>query len=452
MKVVKHLSSLTLPLLLAACGGGSGASLVNLSSLPSASGLVASSSSSTGMGFGAVIGTPPIVGDLELSDFYGTLFTRMSAGDANLACNLEAQEMFGGRSGGVGGDTACWMSQTVAQAVSNLTQNGGSICYMKNMPAAESGVTITPDLSDRLSLFNRQSDDRIVRVNVSQPEGEGGGGDMTVFIKVYGSSNADVGTSKYKVDLWFCAGETPTATGIESFTVDTAAKTFSATGLNSEGGGSFSFEMNSAIVVGDDGAVSFDASQSRSAEVSFVGTGFSHKSSISITGDDIITSKERGTGDWGSHDNFTQAEIAGGGISTLRFLQGAIRGYSTPNCMGCSPHTFSGATEWQTDVYRYVASSSLLTGIPSDFRTSDSFFDSEPSVDTSSLASLSCTVTPDFTVTMDFADPAVAAIQTECESERFEWTDKCNSAEVQTARNKVFTAYGSGFDATCGSD
>jgi hypothetical protein len=450
MKVVKQLSGITLPLLLAACGGGSGASLVNLSSLPSASGLVASSSSSTGMGFGAVIGTPPVVGDLELTDFYGTLFTRMNAGDANLACNLEAQEMFGGRDGGVGGDTACWMSQTVAQAVSNLTQNGGSICYMKNMPAAESGVTITPDLSDRSSLFSRQREDRIVRVNVSQPEG-----DMSVFIKVYGSSNADVGTSKYKVDLWFCDGETPTVTGLESFTVDTAAKTFAATGLNSDDNGDFSFEMNSAIVVGDDGSVSFDATQDRSAVVSFVGTGFSHKSTISITGDDIITAKERGVGDWGSHDNFTQAEIAGGGISTLRFLQGAIRGYSTPNtdiCIGCDPHEFSGATEWQTNVYRYVASSSLLTGIPSDFRTSDSFFSSSPSVDTSSLASLSCTVTPSFTVTMDFEDPAVAAIQTECESERFEWTDQCNSTTVNTARNKVFNAFNSGFDGTCGAD
>jgi hypothetical protein len=53
---------------------------------------------------------------------------------------------------------------------------------------------------------------------------------------------------------------------------------------------------------------------------------------------------------------------------------------------------------------------------------------------------------------MDFADPAVAAIQTECESERFEWTDKCNSATVNTARNKVFNAFNSGFDATCGAD
>ncbi|MGA0164108.1 MAG: hypothetical protein ACO3LE_07685, partial [Bdellovibrionota bacterium] len=230
------------------CSGSAvGVDNISLSSLPSASGLVAASSSSNSMIVNpAVVGTPPIVSELAVGDFYGDLFTRISAGNPNVACIAERDEFFGMTGGGVGGDTACWMSQSVGQSVGQIMQNAGSLCYMKNMPSAE-GVTITPELAEPTSIFTQQDEDRLVRVNVSNmPFNEDGGegvreGDsFTVFIKVLGAATA--GASKYTAQLWFCNSDQ--VTGLESFTVDAANKTFTSTSVNQEEGGAFSSEVS----------------------------------------------------------------------------------------------------------------------------------------------------------------------------------------------------------------
>ena len=428
----KTFLGLVLTLALTACGGGAGSELVNLSSLPSASGLIATNDSSTGLSFAAVAGVPPIVDDLTVEHFYGNLVNTINT--AGSATCVQRDHLFGQTSGQASGDTACWMSQGVANAVSNLTQNGNSLCYMKNMPSSPSGVTITPPLADPSTIFNQTSADRLVKVEVTDPGEEGS---MNVFIKVYGSSNQDVGETKYKVDLWFCQGDS--ATGKESFLIDKEALTFTATGLNSHGEeGKGTFELNSSIVIASNGNVSFDLTKDRSAVVQWIhGESFGFKSSIAISGDNIVVAKEKGSGSWGANANYTRAEIAGSGISSLRFLQGATRGFFEPNCEGCSDHSFSGATEWQNTVYNNPGTSEFLDDIPSDYQTEE-FYSAAASVDESPLASLSCSAEATYTITMNFEDEGLMKAVAPCENERFIWTDKCNSSEVLAARNLAF--------------
>jgi hypothetical protein len=425
------------------CGSSSSSNGVDLGSLPSASQLVATNGSSSSFSRAAVSGTPDIVTDLAIADFYGDLGDRVTAGNPTLACALEVQEFFGSSDGGIGGDTACWMSQTVAGAVSNLMSNSGSVCYMKNIPNATSGVTITPAGTDPDTVFAQTSEDKVVKVLVSDPEG-----DQTVFIKVHGSSNPEVGATKYKAELWFCNPD-DSISGHETFIVDTNANTFTATGVNDDGEGANTFNMSAKILIGTDGSVTFDATQERSATVQWVGTsGDKFKSEIVISGDNIVTAKDKSEGTWGSNDNIVKAEISGSGISSLRFLQGAIRGYSTHQ--EGDPHTFSGAVEWQTSLYRAVASSDLLTALDADYRTEDSFYDSAASI-TPDFSGLSCDTTASIEITMDFESEGVAAIQEICEGDRFEWTDICNGNDVNDIRNIIYNSFDpDADDNTCG--
>lgn len=449
-KNLKGISSIALGALLlntgCASSSGVGVDQISLSSLPSASGLVAASSSSSSVILNpAVVGTPPVVADLEVDDFYGDLFTRISAGDPNLACLAERDEFFGMTSDGVGGDTACWMSQSVGQAVGQIMQNAGSLCYMKNMPSA-AGVTITPELAEPTSIFTQQDEDRLVKVNVSGMEE----GSMTVFIKVLGSATA--GANKYTANLWFCNGET--VRGLETFTVDAASKTFTSTSVNQEENGAFSSEVSAGIEIASNGDISFDLDEARTANVAFAGefegSPQTFKASIEIAANNIVTAKEKNSGSWGGNENFTKAEISGSGISSLKFLQGATRGFSQYGEGENDNHSYEGAVEWVTDVYRKAATTTLLDAISADYRDED-FYSEVASVDTADLSGLDCVTEPDYTVEMDFSLPAVAAIQTECDSEHFQWTDLCNSGSVSTNRDKAFSSFpDESADGTCG--
>lgn len=433
------------------CSGSAvGVDNISLSSLPSASGLVAASSSSNSMIVNpAVVGTPPIVSELDADDFYGDLFTRIAGGDNGRACEAERDEFFGMTADGVGGDTACWMSQSVGKAVGQIMQNAASLCYMKNMPSAE-GVTITPELAVPTSIFTQQDEDRLVRVNVSnQPSNEDGGegvreGDFTVFIKVLGAANA--GASKYTAQLWFCHSDQ--VTGLESFTVDAANKTFTSTSVNQEEGGAFSSEVSAGVEIDADGNISFDLDKARTGNVAFDGGAQTFKAFIEVAANNIVTAKNKNSGNFGSDEQFTKAEISGSGISDLRFLQGATRGFSQYGEGEDDNHSYQGAVEWVTDVYRRAAATMILESIDSDYR-SDDFYTEEVSVDTSALSGLDCSSTPDYTVTMDFEAPGVKPLAEQCESEHFQFNDLCNSGAVSTNRDNVFSSWPTP-DPTCG--
>jgi hypothetical protein len=432
--------------------GGGGASNISLGSLPSASGLVAanigSSQSDSSLTRALVSGTPPTIGDLEFTDFYGDLLTRMQGGTNNdKACEDERNEFFGQYSDGVGGDTACWMSQSVGGAVSNLMGNAGSLCYMKNIPNAESGVTISPSGTEPDAIFAKESNDKVVRVNVVDPEN----GSEAVFIKVYGSSNEDVGSDRYKVSLWFCGDDG--VSGAETFMVDTANLTFTSSGVNDDEHGQNSFEISASIEVANDGTVTYDPTKTRTASVQFIGAGSeagrNSKSLIEIDGDNILTAKEYNSDAiWGSSKNYVKAEIAGSGVSTLQFLQGAIRSANTPADDEIDPHSFAGAVEWQDTLYRSVASSDLKDAIPVSYQSED-FYSTGASVDPD-FSEFSCDTTASVTIEMDFASEGVAAIQEICEAERFEWSNICYSGDVNTLRTIIDASWNAP-DNTCGS-
>jgi hypothetical protein len=414
---------------------------------------IGSSQSDTGLR-AAVSGEPPVVSQLEFTHFYGDLLDRMSGGDdSGKACENELQEFFGQFADGIGGDTACWMSQAVGGAVSNLMSNSSSLCYLKNIPLAESGVTISPAGLSPDSIFAKEAADKVVKVSIQEPVGEGETDEtieMNVFIKVSGSDNADVGADRYKVTLWFCEGGNEIS-GYETFLVDTAAKTFESSGVNDDDWGKNSFATSAFINIASDGTVTYDTSKARSATVQYEGgDGNKNKSMIEISGDNILTARDMNESDsWGSNKNFSKAEIAGEGVSTLKFLQGAIRGRSMPpEGESWDPHNYFGAVEWQNTVYRSVGSSSLLTAIPSNYVDAE-FFSTGASVE-SDFSGLSCDEPATVEISMDFGDPGVTAIQAVCESDRFQWSNICYSSEVNDIRDIVNASWESA-DLTCGS-
>jgi len=443
-------------------GAGSGASGVNsIAKLPDASSMLTSSKSTTSLVEAAVVGTPPPLVNITSSNsdqyFWNGIVADISAHGVSAT---DAQQFWGQHAGGAGGEGACRMAQNTAFAFEPILQSGSTFCYMKNMPSATSGVTLTPALSDPKTLFDQQAADRVVKINVhstaavKSASGHGPSGDMAVFLKVWGSNS--VTSDVYKVNFWMCDPIKNTATDLQTLTVVRSTGSFTSVESNGSQGNNFAATISGSLTTDSKGNIIFDSSKNRLADVqnSFTGTGFSSlfHSSITITPSNLIYTKmysqNSGT-DPVSHQavtwadkNYAIASFTGTGIADLTFLEAGFQGLNQ-NGSG-TPFGYSGATQYQTSFYASVATSDLLTLALQVNLNTDSFWASSPTAPTLDSTGFSCAATPDFTVAMDFTDSAVATIAANCEQHQIADGGFCDSAAIQAARNSIQTYCQSG--------
>jgi hypothetical protein len=437
------------------CGGGGGASVSSLSQLPDPQGMVSTSSSTTGLSRATVSGTAPLITALKAdadTDFWNGLIAQIN--DASFSSldtetkRTKARQFWGGQVSGPSGQGGCFMAQNVGQVFGRMLESGTSACYMKNMPSASSGVTITPTPSGGASnLFAQQADDVLVKVSIS-----GSGGDEhqpeQVFIKVYGSKN--VTSDVYKAQLYFCASGAVNGTEIWEVNKSTMAYTASSIHKDSDQA-KFSSSTSATLKAGSGDALEFDTSKDRTVSMNgkFGTDGFAAK--ITITSDNLIYSlmnhyNSGGGGGAFVDKNSSVAEFSGTDVNSVRFLAGGFSGLQKFGSF--DSRTYSGALEWRDTYYMSIdpASSSLYTKAAATDLSTDSFFTSlaDPSVD---FSGLSCDVTPDYTVTMDFSNSVVAAIRTSCEGKakvKGSDNDYCWAGAVQQASQVIQTLCNSG--------
>ncbi|MEK6706255.1 MAG: hypothetical protein AABZ06_10745 [Bdellovibrionota bacterium] len=421
---------------------------VDLSDLPNASDMVKTNTSSSnarvdlsqfriGASIGdifAVSGTPPILSQINDNNadtyFWNGLVATFNQQNYN-PTQSEKQQFWGGADGGPGGGGACYMSQSVAQSFGRMLEAGTSLCYMRNMPTATSGVTLDTAIA-AAELFSQQADDKIVKVAASMP----GEGTMHVFIKVFGSNT--VTSDVYKVRLWFC--QNGVSDGSEEVSVNTASGVYSASSEHSGQWGTGKSTISAYLKQNTAGAFVFDSSKSRTADSHFQGDWGTFKGNVTITSDDKIYAKMLNKNSYNNTEwinkNYTVASFSGSNLADLRFLAGGFKGASSGT--GYSENSYSGGTEFQNTHYVATNTSTLKTEAELLDFTTDSYYASitSPSIDVSSN---DCSATPNINVTMDFADAAVAAISAKCEGEKLlENMNYCNSAAVQAAQQKTW--------------
>lgn len=444
----------SLSLVQISCGGAGGASVSSLSQLPDPASMVSTSTSSTGMSFATISGTAPLMMNLKTDAdtyFWNGLVAKIGAGSWSSLTLSERQNdahsFWGGVNGGPAGQGGCFMAQNTAQVFGRLLESAGSSCYMKNMPNAASGVTITPTpLGGNGGIFSQEAADKLVKVSVTGNTGEGdGGGDgtMDVFIKVFGSNT--VTSDVYRVQLYFC--KTGAVDGYETFEVNKSTLAYSASSVHKESNTSkFSSSVSAHLTSGTSGSLAFDPTKDREVTMNGLFNTDTFRAKITITSDNLIYSLMNHSNSNGGNsfsDKISSvAQFSGDDANTVRFLAAGFNGYQSFTTSGGSDsHSFSGALEWHDTYYASIATSDseLYTKANATNLSTDSFFteSTSPNVD---FSGLDCTSTADYRVTMDFTDGHVKAIKETCDGDhkvRGSDSNYCWGGSVQTAQQKV---------------
>lgn len=458
--------------LLTACGGSGGGvgSLNSLSDLPSASEMVATSESSSSVLFRPVVsGTPPLLSELvatsslAVSSFWGdSLITALA--DPGQVNEGTIRRYFGESAGLEGGEGACRMTENVARSFETLLQAGGSLCYMKNIPGAILAADVSPSFDGNVTeIFDQSTSDRVVQVNVVN-DGESEDSSEKVFIKVYGSSNESVGSSNYKVDLWFCNDDTDVLRGYEQINVNKTTGLISQTSRHNDDNGG-----NLVVIEGflkkSGSSFTYDSTKERTATVNHsyndsFGSGV-FKGLVKMTANNQIITKQysKNTFDPGDGPDrtwrdqlFAIGNFTGSGVKNVRFTEGGFSGESVELDGGgnptFTPHTYKGGTEFQSgDVSMYFAtpdSDLAQTAEDSADFSGDTFYTQDLEPATFDTSVYDCNVTPDYTISMDFAVEAIDAVRETCDGDRLSDSGNgsfCEPEAVRTARENIYSSF-----------
>ncbi|PIR23602.1 MAG: hypothetical protein COV44_02030 [Deltaproteobacteria bacterium CG11_big_fil_rev_8_21_14_0_20_45_16] len=295
----------------------------------------------------------------------------------------------------VAGQAGCMMAQQVGQSFRPILEGGTSLCYMKNMTQATSGVTVTGFDGDIADLFSQQSSDQLIQVHVSNMpsmnEEEEEPSEQYVNIQVLGSDT--VGSNVYKAILYFCNDTSSAATGFEIFEVNKTTGSFTTQSADQRGDADSHVLNSSAFIKEDsDGNIVFDLTKARSATVTAKGNFGKFKGDISISADNVITAKTFDKNTFTDNENNSQinyrqaysvSSISGDSFASLKFLEGAYKDLNfnevDNELVTADFGGLNAAIEYSSpaedDVYYYNAApnSSLLDLLPGDF--SDTFYD-----------------------------------------------------------------------------
>lgn len=391
-----------------------------------------------------VSGTPPLLTEITDSTvnkyFWNGLITTINNTSASNITEEMRSQFYGSTVGGPGGHGTCFQAQSVGESFDRMLEAGTSLCYMRNVPKASSGVTVSSGVAS--DIFKSSATNKTIKVTITgMDQGE------DVFIKVHGTESSG---NSYNVDLWFCNGST--ITDYESVRVnkDTGVFTASHAGRETWEGSTFQFqsEVAAGLKVAADGTVTFDPAVDRTATAYFGKVGGSgtdsgtYKGYVAINSKDWIYAKRYSKYSFTDHTNSLQSSIdknysisafSGDSLKKLRFLQAAFKGAGQ---WGGDSHTYSGASEFQEPYYVAIASSDLKTEVDVHNFSTDTFFTNLTPAEFSS-SSYSCSATADLTVTIDMRDSELQRISQTCEQDRFREYNMCWGTAVQSAQRKI---------------
>lgn len=453
-------------LALAGCGSSSSTStttttaaiqVTSLSSIPEIKSMFSSSSASSSQSRSLmralVSGTPTALSGIngENSDeiFWGGLLTDLS-NDSVDPSDQEVQNQF------FQGMATCRMAENVGYAMQNISQSGTSLCYMKNMSEVPSAISLVSGSAlEANELVNQAENTKTVKINVTEPEGEGGGGggggggedeegaegSQTIFIRVHGS-NSTTGSAGYAADLWFCSPETNEINGAEQIRVNKDTGALTHTSVQKNGGGRYFINQFAAVLSKTaDGTYEFSADDARTAEFFNEDSYGTFKSSVSVTGDELIN-KNYSNFSFDDKENTNKTYVVSQvGVNTsgdILFYQGGLK-----NSFGFNDDSneFSIGTEFQSGSYVALESGDYYDLANTFDMEADAFYSSLTADATllASLSSFSCTETVDTEMNLDMNTEAMDEVVEECESD-WQSMDFCRNETIREIENEIFSA------------
>lgn len=377
-----------------------------------------------------VSGTPPLLAEmpeLPLKTLFwepGLIDDLNDGTPSQNSCNTFFGGTNDGESAGLG---ACYLAQNVGYSFETVLQSATSFCYMQKMQSAPSGVTVSgaSTVSEALTPPEGTAT-KIVRVIVTGFPGDGPG-EQNIFFEISGQGTNLANGNMYQHKIYFC-GEDAAPQSRETATIKNNLE-YLISNLGSDEQGDHFSSVSSKITVDNNGKIIFNPNSNRSVEIAFISDSSFFKSSMTIVNNKI---KNKTYDSFGSEARkaYTEAKYTGSSIQTLRFTEG-----------GTKDENFSVITEYRdTNYVSAPDNAEFNAGLASVDIDSDSFYTSQASVDTSSLAEFNCdTATPEATITMDFSDSALQEHAASCEENRIDGMDFCNNDDdVFTAEQNFF--------------
>lgn len=425
--------------LFTACGGGNGVENLNgLSDLPSSSTLMSTSPSSNAMVLKpAVEGTenaPTLAalakGDEDADQLFWDGLLADNSGDSATCPPAETllwgsdQENDEGKAAGMSG---CRMTEGVYRAFEPVTRSGTSLCYMQNLPSVDSVDTSDFD-GPASELFNQQTEDHHVRVEVADPEF----GNEEVNIVVKGSD--EVGANQYHVDLYFCdpdSGDT-TPRGLEQIRVDKSTGEVKITSMDQFGeNDKFRGEIT-AHLTQDGNTFVYDHDKEKTAVIAHEHSGdfgkFKLKADIRINDGQVEVKmldehEDAEVGETWNRSQHSIANFIGEKVKDVSFTQGAFTESNEctgDNCFDDDGDSFSAAVEFKNSLYVNAPNNPLKDQLIDDLN-SDEFYEGDLKVEFTELeeGDYDCSATPDVTVEMDFQEQDVQKTAEQCEADGF---------------------------------
>jgi hypothetical protein len=427
-------------------GGGGG--ITTLSSIPSISEMLNDGSASanlTQLRFAVSGGeNAPLLLDLSEDNideyFWNGLLAELA--DEESLSDQQRQDFWQG-------EGSCRMAQNVGYSFENIERSGTSLCYMKNLPEAESGVTVTAgDIDDPSEAMTQAAQTKVVKINITNASfGDEESPDQTVMIRIYGT-DSETGANGYASDLWFCAEGQDSPSGVEQIRINNAAQTMISSNVQDDDNGQSYSEFSGNLAEDEDGTPVFDPAELQA--VTFIyngehdGNESNFKGYVAVQNGEMTT-KSWFIGEWEdvsqAHKNYAVNSFAGTSLDTLRFLSA---GFANSWSSGDFEDTFDGAISFQDTHYVADEESNEYFELVDDYDfDSDSFFEGESfSVDQAKLDLVSsetyaCDVEVDIEIDMDFSDPGPQAVQELCEV-RLSDTQYCDGNTVREIRELTF--------------
>ncbi len=405
-----------------------------LASLPPVSGALASQGGTQGSD---VVGVPPTLAAIAAGDptalFWGPGVVAAIAGGS--ATPEQCSEFWSGKTdGSSAGLGACRVAGILGEALGRIIQSENSVGYMRGFPtpanvhaggvAVGSGTVPGHDITRLFSV--PPSEDRVVEVQVS-----GEDKDQRVMLRV---ANADANAAAgnlYHVDIWFC----PLMPGGQVRGVDhlALASTGELTVLENEGNDDGSVSVNTVVgwVIGSGPGATWDTTKARTADVAWGGPNGTFKSAVEIDGDEIHTRAWSVFG--GEWKSYTATRFSGTGSGDIRFLSGAFEESG-------NSQTNTGTAEYREPQYVAAPGLDLATEVGTVDLATDPFFASAPTMPSVDATGYSCDTTGDVVVTLDFANPIIAAVKAACEGQRLDGIEFCENNQSVNAAEQNFAS------------
>jgi hypothetical protein len=380
--------------------------------------------------YAATSGTPPTlvsIAEIGIKNLFwsnGVIDGIVSNGVPNEG---QCSQFFGAAGDGQSaGYPACNLAQNVAQTFEIITQGETSICLMRAVTKAQSGVSVGSGASLTEALTpNSDTSTKLVKVVFAGFPGGGGPGQPGIFFEISGEETNKGNGNLYEQKMYFCQG-TANPLGREHWVIKRDLTYTSSQLFDQPGVISFESSISSKLNLDSDGKIIFDPFDDKVLNAALVGDGigcdynkvemvFENKKIYQKVLDNCFGSPQ---------PSYSVIRYSGTSMNNLRFIEG-----------GAKDAFVQTITEFRDDRYVAAPNNEEFSQDLAPITFSEDFYNQAPVIDTSDVENFDCNrIDIDETITVDLTNPALIGKVMTCQGAVYSDLDFCRSDDdVNTA-------------------